>query len=91
MKEQQEIIFNQSRFYITVGINEYEKTEYIQLNEEGVYKPTPVIFISRPLNHQSDIAVSMHYEGLAFEIFTWFINHVKNIWNTDLTANKILN
>lgn len=89
MDDQQEIIYNQSRFYITLGVNEYEKTEYIQLNEEGIYKPTPVIFISRPLD-QSDIVVSMHYEGLAFEIFLWFINQVKSIWDIDLTAAKSL-
>lgn len=84
MLENKEIIVNNQRFYITVGMNKYESTEYLQLNAEGEYKPTPVLFISRPIN-SDETTVSMQYEGLPLEVFAWFLNEANSHWKIDLS------
>ncbi len=85
MIENREIIVNDRKFFITVGANEYEQTEYIQLNEEGFYKPTPVLFISRPLSG-NETDVSMQFEGLPMEVFMWFLKKVHKNWSLDLSS-----
>lgn len=78
-----EITVDKRRFFITLGTNEYEQTEYVQLNEEGYYKPTPVIFISRHVSG-NDPTVSMHFEGLPLNVFSWFLNQINCLWGIDL-------
>lgn len=83
MLADKEITVDKRRFYITIGTNEYEQTEYVQLNEEGYYKPTPIIFISRHVSG-SEPTVSMIFEGLPLRIFYWFLNNVNKYWGLDI-------
>lgn len=86
MLKDQELVINRRRFFISFGTNEYEQTEYIQLNEEGPYKPTPALFISRLVSGK-ETTVSMHFEGLPLEVFAWFLNLVNKHWDIDLSSN----
>lgn len=90
MIENQETFIGDTRYFITEGQNELENTEYIQLNEEGAYKPTPAMFISRIISSK-DVTVSMHFEGLSLNVLYWFLNHVNNYWgldNNDISMQK---
>jgi len=72
--------FNNRSFEIVSGHNQSENTEYLQLNETGQWKPKPIMFFVRTIP-EGDVTVSMHYEGLPREVFSWFINNVHAHWN----------
>jgi hypothetical protein len=82
----QKKIFENKTYYIVKGKNEKENTEYLQLNEDRTFKPTPTMFIYRELG-KSKITASMHYEGLPYGVLKWFLEYVENVWGIELNVN----
>ncbi len=76
-------------YEIVHDINDFEKTEYLQLCESGPVKPKPVIFILKSIP-DGEVSVSMHYEGLSFKVFSWFISYVNAYWGLTLPENSLL-